>query len=46
MVRVTDHLDMTIAFDWGQGSHRLGKYSNLQDCLKKSLKIKFALKST
>ena len=29
-----------------QGSHRIEKYLNLQDCLEKSLKIKFALKST
>ena len=29
-----------------QGSHRLEKYLNIQDCLEKSLKIKFALKST
>ena len=29
-----------------QGSRRLEKYLNLQDCLEKSLKIKFALKST
>ena len=29
-----------------QGSHRLEKYLNVQDCLEKSLKIKFALKST
>ena len=29
-----------------QGSHRLVKYLNIQDCLEKSLKIKFALKST
>ena len=29
-----------------QGSHRLEKYLNKQDCLEKSLKIKFALKST
>ena len=28
-----------------QGSHRLEKYLNIQDCLEKSLKIKFALKS-
>ena len=28
-----------------QGSHRLEKYLNIQDCLKKSLKIKFALKT-
>ena len=32
--------------DQGQGSHRLEKYLNIQDCLEKSLKIKFALKST
>ena len=29
-----------------QGSHRLEKYLNIQDCLENSLKIKFALKST
>ena len=29
-----------------QGSHRLENYLNIQDCLEKSLKIKFALKST
>ena len=29
-----------------QGSHRLEKYLNIQDCCEKSLKIKFALKST
>ena len=29
-----------------QGLHRLEKYLNMQDCLEKSLKIKFALKST
>ena len=29
-----------------QGSHRLEKYSNLEGFLKKSLKIKYALKST
>ena len=29
-----------------QGSPRLEKYLNIQDCIEKSLKIKFALKST
>ena len=29
-----------------QASHRLEKYLNIQECLEKSLKIKFALKST
>ena len=29
-----------------QGLHRLVKYLSIQDCLEKSLKIKFALKST
>ena len=29
-----------------QGSHRPEKYVNIQDYLEKSLKIKFALKST
>ena len=29
-----------------QGSHRLEKYLSIQDCLEKSLKIKFALKIT
>ena len=29
-----------------QGSHRLEKYLNMLDCLERSLKIKFALKST
>ena len=29
-----------------QGSYRLEEYFNIEDCLKKSLKIKFALKST
>ena len=35
-------------FKWHimQGSHRIEKYLNLQDCLEKSLKIIFALKST
>ena len=33
------------SFDY-QGSHRLEKYLNIQNCLEKSLKIKFALKST
>ena len=29
-----------------QGLHMLEKYLNIQDCLEKSLKIKFALKCT
>ena len=29
-----------------QGLHRLEKYLNVQDCIEKSLKIKFTLKST
>ena len=29
-----------------QGSHRLENYLNIQDCLEKSLKTKFTLKST
>ena len=29
-----------------QGSHRLEKYLNIQDCLEKSFKIKTALKGT
>ena len=29
-----------------QGSHRLEKYLNILDCLEKSLKMKFILKST
>ena len=28
-----------------QGTHRLEKYLNIQDCIEKFLKIKFALKS-
>ena len=32
-------------FFHSQGSHRLEKYLKIQDCLEKSLKIKFALKS-
>ena len=29
-----------------QGSHRLEKYLNIQDCFEKSLKMRFSLKST
>ena len=37
-------LSITMFRDF-QGSHRLEKYLNIQNCLKKSLKIKYALKS-
>ena len=33
-------------FNLIQGVHRLEKYLNIKVCLEKSLKIKFALKST
>ena len=36
----------TVTAIHSQGSHRLEKYLNIQDCLEKSLKTKFALKST
>ena len=39
----------SIIFGWiygKQGSHRHEKYLNIEDCLEKSLKMKFALKST
>ena len=41
----------SIIFGWiygkcVQGWHSLEKYLNIQDCLEKSLKMKFALKST
>ena len=43
-------MTLLIQFDFwkdvSQGSHRLEKYLNIQDCIEKSLKIKFALKST
>ena len=38
--------EICVCFSIPQGSHRLEKYLNIQDCLEKSLKIKFALKST
>ena len=41
-----DHYLSRGYFEVKQGSHRLEKYLNIQDCLEKSLKIKFALKST
>ena len=37
---------LTLSVLSGQGLHMLEKYLNIQDCLGKSLKIKFALKST
>ena len=39
-------IDQDKHFESEQGSHRLKKYLNIQDCLEKSLKIKYALKST
>ena len=39
-------MSKTECFIISQGSHWLEKYLNIQDCLEKSLKIKFALKST
>ena len=37
---------VTVGLFFLQGSHRLDKYLNIQDCLENSLKIKFALKSS
>ena len=37
---------LSFIFSLSQGSHRLEKNLNIQDCLEKSLNIKFALKST
>ena len=39
------HMCLLDTFLVYQGSQRLEKYLNIQDCLEKSLKIKFALKS-
>ena len=39
-------IDQDKHFESKQDSHRLEKYLNIQDCLEKSLKLKFALKST
>ena len=33
-----------LSINVNQGSHRLEKYLNIQDCLEKSLKIKFTFK--
>ena len=38
--------DGQVNYEGKQGLHRLEKYLNIQDCLEKSLKIKFVLKST
>ena len=43
---VPSRLQKLSADDTSTGSHRLEKYLNIQYCLKKSLKIKLALKST
>ena len=43
------NLHMITIITWSgpyKGLHRLEKYLNIQGCLEKSLKIKFALKST
>ena len=37
---------LVVSKELTQGLHRHEKYLNLQDCLEKSFKIKFALKST
>ena len=42
-VRGVQSRDIVLFF---QGSHRLEKYLNIQDCFEKSLKIRFVLKST
>ena len=42
---ITAHAEV-LARCLNQGSHTLEKYLNIQDCLEKSLKIKFALKSS
>ena len=54
MMKKVDYQNFSIASSHGiggnrkhlQGFHRLEKYLNILDCLEKSLKIKFALKST
>ena len=42
------HFDRKLSVYWLclQGSHRLEKYLNIQDCLEKPMKIKYSLKST
>ena len=42
MEHITQHASVNLV----HGSHMLEKYLNIQYCLEKSLKIKFALKST
>ena len=39
-------IDLFSMIKVSQGSHTLEKYLNIQDCLEKSLKIKFTLKSS
>ena len=46
MLDSVDILTLKVLWNHIQGSHRLEKYLNIQDCLEKSLKIKFAMKST
>ena len=41
-----DYLSLSYCLFMVQCSHRLEKYLNIQECLEKYLKTKFALKST
>ena len=43
---ITLNSDVDQSRDKDQGSHRLEKYLNLEGFLEKSLKVKYALKST
>ena len=41
--KITQHAELEFEY---QGSYRLEKYLNIQNCLQKSFKNEFALKST